>query len=103
MELDRSSYSLRSTAERQVDSMESNDTMIVFNDVEFISRAFADEILTLAFTNNFTIDAESASEDVQKMLVLVSKSRTSEDYGTPNLTGIPESVFEEIQSTVDNS
>lgn len=51
------------------------DTLIDLRDVEFISRSFADELITLMEMNESLIKIANASDEVEAMIGIVKRGR----------------------------
>lgn len=61
----------------QVERLEANHVIIDFSEVQFMSRTFADEYLTLKAASKKQIEETHVPSEVQRMFDVVSRQRAS--------------------------
>lgn len=79
----RTTFVYRKTAKKIAGDVEDS---IDLSGVEFVSRAFADELIHQATKKGFDINISEAEKEVKKMFLIVMESRAKE--GVPTETSL---------------
>lgn len=64
---------------REIDSASHSSVVFDFTNIDFISRAFADELIHFVADNNISADFQHANAIITEMLAVVQKNRKKRD------------------------